>query len=228
MKTIRWLKVSWPLPLVEISRRLLAQQYDDNAGSGFLLTSSGRNKISGKFVEKRTERTLSTDPFGNDSESFITTYYIVKFSFESSSGLMELESPPRSLRKLVSELHSIVGLGMELSDIKVDPLKWLNKIEKRLNPVIVRNISSSGITVPENGLAKISVSGKKDIRNEFFGLVGEKIKVIEIVKFAGDFNGCNILAELSRSGSIKYSGHVFDDFCKDVRNCLESCISEVP
>ena len=224
MKTIRWLKVKWPLPLIEISKRLLSNQYDENVGRGFILYSSGKHRVAGKFVEKLTEPTLIVDPFGNETESHIITYYVSKFSFDSSSVLMELESPPRSIRKLISELHSIVGLGMELSDVKVDPLVWLQKLEALHSPVLVRHISSSGITVPKNGLAKISVSGKKDIRDEFARLVGGKVRVIDLVKFSGVFNQCNILAETSKSGTIKYSGHVYDGFKDDIRKCLELSI----
>lgn len=224
MKTIRWLKVKWPLQLIEISNLLLANQYDEATGRGFLLSSSGTKKISGKYVEKIIEPTLVVDPFGNESESQVVTYYISKFSFDSSSSLMELESPPRSIRKLVAELHSIVGLGMEMSDVKVDPLIWLQELESLYSPVLVRNISSSGITAPKNGLAKISVSGKKDIRSEFGRLVGERPCVIDLVKFSGVFNQCNISAEASRTGTIKYTGQIYDGFREDVKKCLERSI----
>ncbi len=224
MKTIRWLKAKWPLPLTDISKRLLSNQYDEKVGRGFILSSSGRHIVSGKFVEKLTETTLIVDPFGNETESFITNYYISKFSFSNSSALIELESPPRSIRKLVSELHSIIGLGMELSEVKVDPLVWLQEVEALHSTVLVRHISSSGIAVPKHGLAKISVSGKKDIRDEFARLVGKKTHVIDLVKFSGVFNRCNILAEMSKSGTIKYSGHVYDGFKEDIRKCLERCM----
>ncbi|MES9898560.1 MAG: hypothetical protein ABW148_06005 [Sedimenticola sp.] len=226
MKTIRWLKVKWPLPLIDISKKLLANQYSESLGRGFILTSSEKKRISGKFVEKITERALTIDPFGNKIESYNTTYYVSKFLFDDSSELLELESPPRSIRKLASELHSIVGLGMELSDIKVDPLRWLHEIESSYSPVLVRHISSSGITVPKNGLARISVSGKKDIRNEFARLVGKRLRAIDLVKFCGELNQCNITAEITKSGSIKYSGHIYDSFKDDIRKCLEDCIQE--
>lgn len=226
MKSIRWLKVKWPLPLAEVSRRLLSNQYDEDVGRGFILSASGGQKVSGKFVEKLSEQTITVDPFGNETELQVTTYYVSKFSFNDSSPLMELESPPRSIRKLIAELHSIVGLGMELSDVKVDPLVWLQKLEALHSPVLVRHISSSGITVPKNGLAKISVSGKKDIRGEFTRLVGGKERVIDVVKFSGVFKQCNITAETSKSGTIKYSGHVYDGFKEEIKECLErSCSS---
>jgi hypothetical protein len=224
MKTIRWIKVKWPLPLIEVSKRLLANQYDEDRGRGFILTSSGKHRASGKFVEKITKPTIIVDPFGNETESQATIYYVSKFSFNSSSELMELESPPRSIRKLISELHSVIGLGMELSDIKVDPLVWLQELESLHSLVLVRHISSSEITVPKNGLAKISVSGKKDIRDEFARLIGKKSRVIDLVKFSGVFKQCNIIAETSKSGTIKYSGHVYDGFKEDIKECLERSI----
>lgn len=226
MKTIRWLKVKWPLPLFEISKLLISNQYDQEKGRGFVLSSTGKNKISGKYVEKIIEPTIILDPFGNETKSQVVTYYVSKFSFNSTSSLMELESPPRSIRKLISELHSIIGLGMELSDIKVDPLVWLQKLEALHSPVLVRHISSSGITVPKNGIAKISVSGKKDIRGEFDRLIGEKSRVIDVVKFSGVFKQCNINAEASKSGTIKYSGHIYDGFIEEVKKCLEHSILE--
>jgi len=226
MKTLRWLKVKWPLPLADLSRKLLSMQYDEELGRGFILSTSGRSQLAGKFVEKITQRIISVDPFGNEIEGYSTTYYVSKFYSEANSNLLELESPPRSIRKLASELHSIAGLGLELSDIKVDPLIWLSEIEKQYDAVLVNHISSSGITVPKNGLAKISVSGKKDIRKEFSDLVKEKPRVIDSVKFKGSLNECHISAELSKSGTIKFSGHIYDGFKSDIRKCLEHCITE--
>lgn len=224
MKTLRWLKVKWPLPLSDLSKRLLSMQYDEELGRGFILSSSSSSRLAGKFVEKTIQRIITIDPFGNEIEAYNTTFYVSKFYYESNSNLLELESPPRSIRKLASELHSIAGLGLELSDIKVDPLTWLNEIEKDYKSILVHHISSSGITVPKNGLAKISVSGKKDIRREFSDLVTDKPRIIDSVRFKGKLNGCSISAELSRSGSIKYSGHIYDGFKSDIRKCLEYCI----
>lgn len=226
MKTLRWLKVKWPLPLAELSKKLLSVQYNEELGRGFILSTSGRSRLSGKFVEKNIQRTITIDPFGNEIEAYNTTYYVSKFYCDAASNLLELESPPRSIRKLASELHSIAGLGLELSDIKVDPLAWLNEIEKKYDSVLVHHISSSGITVPKNGLAKISVSGKQDIRKEFSGLVKEKPRIIDSVKFKGSHNECHISAELYKSGYIKYSGHIYDEFKVDIRMCLECCLEE--
>jgi|GEM_PF-1951584 len=226
MKTIRWLKVKWPLQLVEISKLLLSNQYNEDKGRGFILSSSGKKLISGKYIEKIVEPTVIIDPFGNETKTQLITFYVSKFSFDSSSSLMELESPPRSIRKLIVGLHSVIGLGMELSDIKVDPLDWLKEIEALQSPVLVRHISSSGITLSKNGIAKISVSGNKDIRDEFHKLVGTKTRAIDAVKFSGIFNRCQIGAEVSKTGTIKYYGQIYDGFRNEIKECLERAIQE--
>ena len=224
MRTIRWLNASWPLSYSNISKTLLANQYSDLTGSGFLLSSSGSKKISGKYIEKSIDKSVVTDPFGNETESALITYYVSRFSIENSSSLLELNSPPRSLRKFISELHSLLGLGMELSDIQVDPFVWLEQIERSLSPVTVKHISASGIMVPKGGLGKVSVSGKKDIRKEFSKLIGDKKRNIDSIKFVAVINNCRISTELLKTGTVRVSGHVYDGFINEIRACLESSI----
>ena len=224
MRTIRWLNVSFPTTLSSITKGLLANQYTDSKGRGFLLSSSGGRKISGKYIEKTVDKVIVIDPFGKETESLSIIYYISKFTIENASNILELDSPPRSLRKYISELHQIIGLGLELSDIQVDPLVWLENIEKLLSPVTVKSISASGIMVPKDGLGKISVSGKKDIRDEFNKLIGDKKRNIDSIKFFGIINNCHISAELLKTGTVKLNGHLYDGFVDEIRTCLESSI----
>lgn len=224
MRTIRWLNVSFPNTLSSITKGLLANQYTDSKGRGFLLSSSGSRKISGKYIEKTVDKMVVIDPFGKETESSSITYYISKFTIENASNILELDSPPRSLRKYISELHQIIGLGLELSDIQVDPLVWLENIEKLLSPVIVKSISASGIMVPKDGLGKVSVSGKKDIRNEFNKLIGNKKRNIDSIKFFGIINDCHISAELIKTGTVRVNGQLYDGFIREIRTCLEMSI----
>lgn len=221
MKKIRWLYAEWPLSITNISKKLLLNQYSEQKGEGFLLSSSGKKMIVGRYIEKSKEKSIITDPFGNEIESFITSYYVSKFSIFNTVGLLQLNDPPRSLRKLLSELHNIFGLGLVLSDFNVDLLLWLENIEKLLVPVIVTNISASGIRIPQNGLAKIAVAGKKDIRNEFYKLIGKKSYRIDSLKLVMNIKECNISVELLKSGAIRFSGHIYDGFIEDMRSCLE-------
>ncbi len=224
MRTIRWLNATFPSTFSNITKGLLANQYTDLKGRGFLLSSSGGRKISGKYIEKTVDKIVVIDPFGEETESSSITYYISKFTIENSSNILELDSPPRSLRKYTSELHRIIGLGLELSDIQVDPLIWLENIEKLLSPVTVKSISASGIMVPKDGLGKVSVSGVKDIRSAFNKLIGDKKRNIDSVKFFGVINDCHISAELIKTGTVRISGQLYDGFIGEIRTCLEMSI----
>ena len=224
MYKTRWLKVEWPLPISRVSKLLLSEQYSDTKGSGFLLSASGAKRVSGKYVEKLTTNAVHLDPFGNEVESILTSYYESHFSFGASTSLFELREPPRSIRKLIGALHSLVGLGLELSELTVDPLIWLKCFEQTYTPVLVTQISSSGIRVPKNGIAKISVSGKKDIRAEFWALVGKKKHIVESVRFIGEINDCRVAIELTKAGVARINGQVFDGLIDGVKECLEEAI----
>jgi hypothetical protein len=225
MKKIRWLCADWPISISNISQQLLLNQYNEDKGKGFLLSSSGSNKVSGRYIEKIIDKSFVTDPFGNEQEFILTSYYIVQFHIDISFNMLELTDPPRSLRKFISEMQCLLGLGLELSELNVDPFIWLLNIEKSLAPMTVTHISSTGIRVPDNGLAKISVSGKKDIREEFEKLVHGKSYVIETIKSIGFINNCNISIEINKTGLAKLNGHIYDGLIKEIRSCLEYTIS---
>lgn len=224
MKKIRWLKAEWPLPISEISSTLLAHQYNDANGHGFLLSAADKFKIAGSYIEKTTNISIVTDPFGNQLESTDVKYYTARFYIDSSSNVLELIAPPRSIRKLLVTFHGVLGIGLELSEIEIDPLIWLNLIEEVYGKLLVQNISSSGITVPPNGLARVSVAGKKDIRQEFSLLTGNKFCTIDNIKASGTIENCHVSFELSKNGATKISGQLFDGLQKTLKKCLEKAI----
>lgn len=224
MKKIRWLKAEWPLSISEISKALLAHQYNDTTGHGFLLSTADQFNIAGSYIEKITNISVVTDPFGNQIESIDVTYYTSKFYIDSSSNVLELIDPPRSIRKLLNKFHNILGIGLELSEIKVDPLIWLHLIEEVYGQLLVQNISSSGITVSPNGLARVSVAGKKDIRREFGQLTGNKFCIIDKIKASGTIENCNVSIELSKNGATQINGQIFDTLQDTLKKCLTKVI----
>lgn len=221
MKKLKWLNAEWPLSIADISRILLDNQYIESKGHGFVLLESNNQKISGKYIERITNSVVTTDPFGNQFESTSVSYYISIFLIDNSSNVLELTDPPRSSRKLLSTLHDLLGIGLELSEINVNPLTWLNFFENSCGKLLIHNIAASGIRVPENGLARISVSGKKDIQKEFNSMVGNKFHHIDSVKASGVIEDCNVSLELFKNGSAKITGHIFDTLTSSIKTCLE-------
>lgn len=225
MLTVRWLKIIIPITLRVLSEKMLSNQYTDDSGKGFLLSSTISNRVSGKYIEKIINKSTVIDPFGNETESVTTDYYVLNFTFDDSNYL-EIKNPPRSMKKFISNLRDLVGLGLEVSEVSIDPLEWVNNIENSMFPVVVKHISASGIVVPKNALAKISISGEKDIRDEFDSMIGSKHRKIDSIKFISSYDDRQVTAELTNTGAIKFSGHTHDSFLYDVRKCLGDAINQ--
>lgn len=224
MKRTKWLSIKLPIPLSDISLKLLQNQYSEKNGEGVILSSSTGNLVSGKFIEKSTILARTTDPFGNVNESIVTSYYVSNFKITDSTPFIEIIDPPRSLKKFTNYFHTLFGLGLVIAELKIDPLHWLTHLENELCELSVVHIAASGITVPQNGLAKISISGKKDIRAEFEEMLGNKYRIIDSIKFMGTVSDCVITGELTKIGGAKVTGHLYDGLFDSLRNCLEPAI----
>jgi hypothetical protein len=227
MVKAKWLFSELPLSLDLVTTLLLSEQYTDDKGEGFLLSSSGKQFLSGRYIEKIIGKSIITDPFGNQSEQETVTYYTCKFSWQNGSKLLCIIEPPRSLRKFLAKLHSLLGLGVVIADITIDPLKWLQQIENQLGITTITHISSFGIHTPVGGLAKISVSGKKDIRADFEELISTRRHKIENVKFELKYsNDIQALVELTKTGSCKLKSYNHNEILEKFRLCLEAIVED--
>lgn len=227
MVKAKWLYSELPLSLDQITTLLLAEQYSDDKGEGFLLSSSGKQFLSGRYIEKTIGRSIVIDPFGNQSEQETVAYYTCKFSWQNGSKLLCITEPPRSLRKFLAKLHSLLGLGVVIADITIDPLEWLQKIESQLGITTITHISSFGIHTPVGGLAKISVSGKKDIRTDFDELISNRRHKVENVKFNLIYNNdIKASVELTRAGNCKLKSYNHNEILDKFRLCLEGIVAD--
>lgn len=223
----KWLYSELPLSLELVTTILLSEQYSDNKGEGFLLSSSGKQYLSGRYIEKVIGKSIIIDPFGNQSEQETVAYYTCKFSWQNGSKLLCITEPPRSLRKFIAKLHSLLGLGLVIADITIDPLKWLQQIESQLGITTITHVSSFGIHTPVGGLAKIIVSGKKDIRADFEELISNRRHKIDNIKFALKYsNDIQASVELTRTGSCKLNSYNHNEILEKFRLCLEEIVED--
>lgn len=222
----KWLYSELPVSLVELSRLLLNEQYNEEKGSGFILSRSDNAQLEGKYIERSESISTTTDPFGNESEQLVVNYYMCKFSMIAESQLMCVIDPPRSLRKFITKLHNILGLGFILSDIIVNPLDWADSVAKRVGKITVTHISSSGIRTGHGGLAKISVSSKKDSREDFNDMVDNRRHSIDTVKFElKNEESQNITCEMTRFAIFKVKGYGGSELVQKLRRCLQEVVN---
>lgn len=208
MKKIKWLKAGFPISSGELRDVLLTCQYSQDTGSGFTLEIAKASYLKGQYFERKIEKATSVDPFGNEITNDVVSFYRCRFEYNAEIGILIIQEPPRSLRPFINKLSSLVGLGMELADITAKPLEWCTLMENELNQVDITNISAYGITVPPNGLAKITVSGKKDIRNEFEKTLNDRSYFVDSVKFSFDFKNSKPSIELTKTGAARVAGYV--------------------
>lgn len=183
MKKVRWLYSDWGLPLSELSSKMLGFQYDEERTLGYILSKSTNKLIIGKFIEKKVLPVKVVDPFGNIKTNSRTIYNITNFIIKDDLVGLELINPPRGIKPFINNLHKITGLGLVISEIDIDPLKWLEDIENS-HKCTVNSILASGIKEEKNGIAKISMSGINDIRNEFSTFIGNRDHNIDSVKLS--------------------------------------------
>lgn len=219
MVKAKWLYFEIPTSLKELSKLMLANQYSEESGFGFLLSNSTENSLSGRYIERVIQSSVIESPFGELSQIETVSYYICRFNWTSGSKLLCLIDPPRSLRKFTNCLHDMLGLGLVIAEPSVSPDQWLNEIEKHASSVIVNHISSFGIHTPSDSLARIAVTGHRDVRNDFYELIGSMQHKVDCIKFVINYkNGVNAHGELTKTGACKIkcidTTFILDEFRK--------------
>ncbi len=221
----KWLYSELPLTLIELSKLMKEQQYSEEAGFGFLLSISTSSKLSGKYIEKLVQRTVVENPFGELSEIESVTYYICQFNWCNGSNFMYITNPPRSLRKFLNKLHGMTGLGFVLSEVNITPESWINCLESAADSFSVTQLSSYGIRVSQGSTAKVIVTGVDDIRGGFLSIVSEKKYLVDSVKFKAEFDGLEVLGELTKLGICRLKSPNINIVLDKLREALEKSFS---
>lgn len=82
------------------------------------------------------------------------------------------------------------------------------------------------IKTQSGGIAKISVSGKKDVRDDFSKLVSGRNYTIDIIKFSlGSTNDIAVNGELTKLGGCKVHSYDQLDMIGKIRTGLETIYS---
>lgn len=220
----KWLVADWSIPISLISSMMLACQFTEESGEGFIISRSNSSSIEGKFIRKNTYLISEERPFGENIESQRTEYIIIEFNITSDRYLgLELLNPPRTVKPLISKLSEMVGLGLTITDSLVNPLHWAEQIEKQAQLFRLTEIQVSDVGISSNSLARVSVNGEYDIRKDFSSFIGNKKYSIQQVKFRvklveNEVKSC--LVELRRNGSAKFYNGWSVNLYSIVRNSL--------
>ncbi len=223
MRKTKWFITNIKIPIESIFSEMLSYQFTQNVDEGFLIARSSKNLIEGKFIEKLIITERFDNPFGYTEENRIVKYQITKFCLtdETPIGLI-VTDPPRSMRAFFAAIHRILGISSLISEITIDPLLWALNFENSFGKIKILNISSTGINIANNSLAKVSVTGEKDIRNDFMEFIGSRYRFNQLVKFSVFHKNTNkkYLIELQKNAVIRISGEPYEHMLIPIKDGL--------
>ncbi|MEM9213212.1 MAG: hypothetical protein AAGD25_02600 [Cyanobacteria bacterium P01_F01_bin.150] len=222
----KWFFVDWSVPISLIGSMMLASQFTEEAGEGFIISRSNSSSIEGKFIQKNIYYVSEERPFGENIRNQRIEYMIIEFNITNGRYLgLELLNPPRTIKPLISKLSEMIGLGLIITDSLVNPLHWAEQIEKQAKSFKLTEMQVSDVGIASNSLARISVSGECDIRKDFSDFIGNKKYSVQQVKFRvklleSEVKSC--LIELKKNGSAKFYSGWSVKLYSLVRNSLDS------
>lgn len=206
MKKIKWFDAEWPISLKTIASRMLERQYNDRNGEGFLLSKNSNICIEGRYIKKIFIKNEVIDPFGDKSEIENIDYNIVNFRVRDEKYTsIEISDYPSLVKPFVENLRTICGPHMSISNVTIDPQKWLKVLETKLGKLEVHRVECSGINVANIGMAKVIFNSTQDIRNGSKEFLGKRYYVVDNIHCSLSTPIYKGKIELSKRGAAKYS-----------------------
>ncbi|MCG3469727.1 hypothetical protein L7750_04740 [Xenorhabdus bovienii] len=167
MKKIKWMLLNVSLSITDMVDKLKSSSYTDEKGKGFIFNKVRHNELVGRFVEKLTFEEVIPSLYGEVATFERVEYRIVEFYInENTLPVIAIINPPRTLKPFALNLVKILGLGVSLDEINIEPMVWVESISK-LTPLELTQIELSQIKVNECALAKMQISSSKDLRSYY-------------------------------------------------------------
>ncbi|WP_155625695.1 hypothetical protein [Burkholderia vietnamiensis] len=217
MQRAKWLKIEVDCTHKALVAAIRAAQFNEKIGHGFDLSFRDERRIQAKFSEKITSIEIITDPFGV-STSVETTRYssmnfqLISFSTENaaSSYLMEVNSPPRTLRTLISALADIAN-NLSVSEVQLPLLEIFGLLRKTSTMARLTRVKASQLKLTPDSTARIDVISGKNAASDLRRFFGESTMSVDKVRIEHPFGPATHAIELSRNGLIS-----IDDTHQDI------------
>lgn len=217
MQRAKWLKIEVDCTHKALVTSIRAAQFDERIGHGFDLSFRDGRRLKAKFSEKIASIEIITDPFGV-STSLETTRYssidfqLIAFSTENSTSsyLMEVNSPPRTLRTLIAALADIVN-GLVVSEVQLPLLEIFSLLRKTSTMARLTRVKASQLKLTPDSTARIDVISGKNAASDLKRFFGDSAMSVDKIKIEHPFGSATHTIELSRNGLIS-----IDDSHQDV------------
>lgn len=167
MAKCKWLTISSPLALGEISTQFAAHEFRRGGVQGVDLTEVEDDYIKARFIEESIETEVYIDPFGEEVRNEIRRHSIISFIlFQSGSErhAVRIDDPPRTIKGFVKFMATICGFGFAISPLPVDVLAFTEEVKNFLKArdCRIRKIRAGNIQLSDSSIARLEVASKHD------------------------------------------------------------------
>lgn len=231
MRRIKYLKAEVGINWSEVKGRFFEFLYNDEKGVGFEVQEYSGRELTAWYFERFFSEEVVLNYFGK--EETIKAVRFVKFEFDVrcvSNGLfiISVVNPPRSLRNFVEFLRKVLGDIFSISEIRLDAVDYLFKLETSNDFVIVGvdRVSAKDVVVSSCSKAEIQVSSSKDAYRDVVDFLKDKYFQIKSIKVSVLCDGRKGTVEIVSSGMIVSTESTFNPVSVFSNNMVERAVLE--
>jgi len=207
MRRAKWLRVDVDCSHKALVAAIRAAQFHEDIGYGFDLTFRDGQQLTAKFSEKIAMVEVVTDPFGVSTNLETTRYSSTEFRLtiiptdRPTSYLMEVNSPPRTLRTLIAALDRISS-GLSISEVRLPLLDIFNLLRKNSIMARLTRIRASELKLTPDSVAKIDVTSSRNAASDLRRFFSDSSMSVDKIKIERPFGSEAHAIELSQNGLI--------------------------
>ncbi|MDO9504061.1 hypothetical protein [Hydrogenophaga sp.] len=202
----KWLQFGCRAEFKNFVADLQKRQFDSESGRGFELVSRGASHLKAKFIERISTIETVTDPYGVISELQTvrynkTNFYLHICPTSNFKYILEINSPPRSVRPLVEALESLCN-GVTVGELDLQLLDVYKKLSFESRSIRIARIKVSKLRLTPDSEAKVDFVSLRDAYADFIRAFGEIAVEFEKLKFDRPFGNKPHCMEINRNGLV--------------------------
>ncbi|HEY3431502.1 MAG TPA: hypothetical protein VGK09_03030 [Rhodocyclaceae bacterium] len=201
----KWIRLQVQLGFRKVLTLLSDTPFSDEHGSGFEVLELENNTVRLKFCERHVDREEVIDPFGAVNEMQTIRYAFLVFNLkQQGSGLFSIEllNPPRSIKRLITDLRETLG-DITVTEVLFDPLLLYSEWVKTNSSGRVRKLRATNLFLSAQSSAKVEISSNHDALIEFRKAFSNMECVIDRL-YIEDVSGSECYLDVYRSGLVAY------------------------
>lgn len=207
--------------LQKLADGMLAAKFDEETGFGFILGDVRKEKVTGRFVQKKTITRSITDPQGEFQSVQFVDFSTTRFTLSASKPNLELVNPPRRLSEFLTTLGDMLDNKIAIVPVEATCQRWLKALAESGCSVRFTKLVTGSISISDTVAMKATFSGTRDVQKEALSFIkGKKSDPVEI---AGELEcgGETARFKLTANGAFVFLSSPPDELLAAVRSASE-------